>query len=549
MYSLISEHSVPQSILIYSLVIAFGIALGKLKIKGISLGVTWVLFVGMAFSYAGISINEEVQHFIKEFGLVLFVYALGLQVGPGFFASLKKTAIVNNGLAALVVFLGVSITVIFFFATPNTISTLAGLMSGAVTNTPGLAAAQTTVASLNLSADTATIAVAYALVYPFAVVGIILSLIALKKILRVDIGRENQMLQLNSFQSDQPVSVHIKLENRQLVGKPIRKIMELLEEPVIISRMLNNGIVITPTPDTLMGSDDVMLFIAPKKVMEKVKLMVGSESDINLIEKPSQLVSRTIVVTRKEVTHKRLGSLFEMNPQHLTITRIKRAGIEMVANGKMYLQIGDTITAVGSENDINLFAKRVGNSLKRLETPDLGPIFMGIALGVLLGSVPFYFSNVPVPVKVGMAGGPLIVALILSRFGSMVYLSNYTTGSANLIVREIGIALFLASVGLSSGDKLAAAFSQGHSLQWILMGLSITMIPLIIVGILAHRFFQKTYFEICGLLSGACTDPPALAFSLKMAGNDIPSATYATVYPLTMILRILAAQLMILFLI
>jgi len=254
-----------------------------------------------------------------------------------------------------------------------------------------------------------------------------------------------------------------------------------------------------------------------------------------------------IVVTRKEITHKRLGDIAEMQLESLTLTRIKRAGIEMVAHGNIFLQLGDTITAVGTEESVQQFSKVVGNSLKRLEAPDLGPIFMGIVLGVILGSIPFYIPSIPVAVKIGMAGGPLIIALFLSRFGNHLYLNNYTTSSANMIVREIGIALFLASVGLSSGHNLASAFSDGSGYRWILMGITITMVPVIIVGLVAKKFFRKTYFEICGLLAGACTDPPALAFALKLAGNDIPSASYATVYPLTMILRILAAQLLILF--
>lgn len=547
---LFTEPSVAQAVVIYSLVIAVGIYLGKVKILGISLGVTWVLFVGIIFSYFGITINKETEHFVKEFGLILFVYAIGLQVGPGFFASLKKSALGNNSLAALVVVLGVIITLIFFYTSGNHISIMAGVMSGAVTNTPGLAAAQTAVTDLNISGiDNATITLAYAVAYPFAVIGIILSLILLKKVLRVNIDSEKELhRKLNFFQSNRPQSVHIRLDNKQLIGQPLRSIFKMLNEPVIISRMHHNGTVITPTPDIVLAAGDVMLFVAPKNVMEKVKLLVGPPSDMNLqTEASGNLISRMIVVTRKEITHKRLGDIAEIQHQALTLTRIKRAGIEMVAHGNIYLQLGDTITAVGSEESVARFTEVVGNSLKRLEAPDLGPIFMGIVLGVILGSIPFYFPNVPVAVKIGMAGGPLIVALLLSRFGNHLYLNNYTTSSANLIVREIGIALFLASVGLSSGHNLASAFSDGSGFRWILMGITITMVPLLTVGIIAKKFLRKTYFEICGILAGACTDPPALAFSLKMAGNDIPSATYATVYPLTMILRILAAQLLILF--
>ena len=547
---LFTEQSVAQSVIIYSLVIATGIAFGKLKIFGISFGITWVLFIGLLVSFLGITINKETEHFVKEFGLILFVYSVGLQVGPGFFASLKKSALGNNSLAASVVLLGVFITIIFFYTSGNHISIMAGVMSGAVTNTPGLAAAQAAVKDLQVTGvDNSIITLAYAVAYPFAVIGIILSLVLLRKILGVNIADEQELhRKLGFIQSNRPISIHIILENKQLIGQPLRQIFKMLNEPVIISRMFHQGSIITPTPDTVLSEGDVMQFVASKKIMEKVKLLVGTVSNMNLRTEPSSdLISRQIIVTRKDITHRRLGDIPELHQESLTITRIKRAGIEMVAHGNIFLQLGDTITVVGIEENINQLAEVVGNSLKRLEAPDLGPIFIGIVLGVVLGSIPFYIPSVPVAVKIGMAGGPLIVALFLSRFGNHLYLNNYTTNSANLIVREIGIALFLASVGLSSGHNLSSAFTDGSGYQWILMGITITMVPLLIVGVIASKFFRKTYFELCGLLAGACTDPPALAFALKMAGNDIPSSTYATVYPLTMILRILAAQLLILF--
>ncbi len=548
--SLFTEQSVPQAAITYALVIALGIALGKVKIFGISFGITWVLFIGLLFSYLGISINKEIEHFIKEFGLVIFVYAIGLQVGPGFFASLKKTALGNNALAAAVVLIGVTITIIFFYTSGIHIAILSGVMSGAVTNTPGLAAAQAAVKDLHVQGtDNGTVTLAYAVAYPFAVIGIILSLVILRKVFRIDVEKEKELhRKLNFIQSNRPISIHVKLENRQLIGQPLRSIFKMLNEPVIISRMMHHGEIITPTPDIILADGDIMQFVAPKKLMEKVKLLVGSEADVNLKNEPnSNLISRFIVVTRKEITHKRLGNILELQHENLTISRIKRAGIEMVAHGNIFLQLGDTITVVGTEESVNQFTNIVGNSLKRLESPDLGPIFIGIVLGIILGSIPFNIPNIPVAVKIGMAGGPLIVALFLSRFGNFLYLNNYTTNSANLMIRELGIALFLASVGLSSGQNLSAAFTDGSGYRWILMGITITMIPLLIVGVIAKKFFKKTFFEISGLLAGACTDPPALAFALKMAGNDIPSATYATVYPLTMILRILAAQLLILF--
>jgi len=283
--------------------------------------------------------------------------------------------------------------------------------------------------------------------------------------------------------------------------------------------------------------------------MEELKLLIGPTSEMNLKAQPkTNLISRTIVVTSKEVTHKRLGDIPELHQQDFTLTRLNRAGLEMVPHGDIVLQLADTITVVGTEEGVKIAADAIGNSLKRLEVPDLAPIFIGIVLGVILGSIPFYFPGMPVPVKIGMAGGPLIIALILGRYGNSLYLNNYTTNSANLMIRELGITLFLASVGLGSGANLSAAFADGSGWKWMLMGVVITIVPLLLVGIIAHKFFRKTYFEICGLLSGASTDPPALAFALKIAGSDIPSATYATVYPLTMILRILGAQLLILFL-
>jgi putative transport protein len=547
---LFTEPTVAHAIIIYSLVIAIGIWLGRVKIFGISLGVTWVLFIGLLFSFFGLIVNKETEDFLRDFGLILFVYSLGLQVGPGFFASLKKNALANNLLAGSVVLIGVIITIIFKYVSGNHITVMTGLMSGAVTNTPGLAAAQSAVKEVNVAGvDTTMMTLAYALAYPFGVFGIIFSLIILKKIFGINLENEKEFhRKLNIFRSKRPVSIHLNLENKQLIGQPLRKVFELLKDPIVVSRMFHKGEVITPTPDIVFAENDVLLVVVPRHELAQVKLLIGSESSMNLkSESEGSLISRNIVVTRKEITHKRLGDIQELHQHDFTLTRLNRAGIEMVPHGNLYLQLGDTIKVVGSEEGVEQVAEVFGNSLKRLETPDLAPIFFGIVLGVIVGSIPIHFPNMPVAVKIGMAGGPLIVALLLSRFGGVVYLNSYTTASANLMIRELGIALFLASVGLHSGGNLATAFVNGSGWVWILMGAVITMLPLLIVGTIAHKFFRKTYFEICGLLAGASTDPPALAFALKMAGNDIPSATYATVYPLVMIMRIVAAELLILF--
>ncbi len=549
--SLFTESSVVQAILIYGLVVAIGIWLGRLKIFGISLGVTWVLFMGLFFSYIGVQINKETEHFLKEFGLILFVYTVGLQVGPGFFASLKKNAFGNNLLAAGIVGTGVLVTAMFYFFSGNPVSVMAGVMSGAVTNTPGLAAAQSAIKDLHIdNGDSTLMTLAYAVSYPMGVFGIILSMLMLKKAFGINLEHEKELhRKLNIRRNDRPVSIHFKLDNKQLVGQPLRKIFEILKEPIVVSRIFQGGKILTPTPDTILHENDVLLIVAPKRIIEQVGLLIGPQSDINLkTQTGSDLISRMIVVTRKEVTHRRLGDIPEIHQHDFTMTRLNRAGIEMVAHGNIYLQLGDVIKVVGTEQGVNQATEALGNSLKRLETPDLAPIFIGIVMGVILGSIPFHFPGMPVPVKIGMAGGPLIIALLLSRFGSKLYLNNYTTNSANLMVRELGISLFLASIGLESGKMLVSAFSDGSGWTWMLMGTVITVLPLLIMGYIARRFFRKTYFEICGLLAGASTDPPALAFALKIAGNDIPSATYATVYPLTMILRIVAAQLLILLL-
>ena len=546
---LLLEKTFAQTIIVFGLVIAMGILLGKIKIYGISLGVTWVLFVGLFFSFIGVTINPVLQEFLKEFGLVLFVYTLGLQVGPGFFASLNRNALVTNILAAGIVFLGVLTTLVIYYLSDNSISIMTGIMSGAVTNTPGLGAAQTTMANLNeTGASISMVTLAYAVAYPFGVFGIILAMLLIKKIYKVNIDQETEIQkELENLRKGNVISKHLKLENHQLVGKPIATIFEIIKTPIVVSRMFHDGKIITPNPKKILSEGDVLLIVAPKNTFEQLELIIGSESDMDLkTALDSDLVSNHIVVTNKSITHKRIGDIPEFSQQDFTFTRLNRAGIQMIPNGNISLQLGDIIKVVGSKEGLERISKVLGNSVKRLDVPDIAPIFIGIVLGIIVGSIPFQIPNIPVPVKIGLAGGPLIIALLLSSFGNKFYLNNYTTLGANLMLRELGITLFLASVGLSSGSKLAAAFDGGMGFYWIGIGVLITLLPLLIMGIIAKKYFKKSFFEICGLLAGASTDPPALAFALKISGNDIPSATYATVYPLTMILRIIAAQLLIL---
>ncbi len=548
--NLFTQHSFAHTMIVFSLVIAIGIMLGKVKILGISLGVTWVLFIGLLFSFLGVTVEAELQDFLKEFGLVLFVYTLGLQVGPGFFASLNKNAISNNFLAGLIVLLGILITVVFLFLSGNTIGVMTGIMSGAVTNTPGLAAAQTTLGNISSnSSGITTMTLAYAVAYPFGVFGIIISMLLLKRIFKIDIIKETELQnKLQNLREDKVISKHLKLENKQLIGKSLYQIFEMIKTPIVVSRMYHKGEIITPTPKEILADGDVMLIVAPKNTFEQLQILIGSESDMNLKDSmDSKLVSNHVVVTNKSITHNRIGDIPEFNLHDFTFTRLYRAGTQIVPNGNVSLQLGDTIKVVGSPEGLQRITAVLGNSVKRLEVPDLAPIFIGIVLGILLGSIPFQIPNIPVPVKIGLAGGPLLVALALSRFGNKLYLNNYTTNSANLMLRELGISLFLASVGLASGSKIAEAFTGSSGFIWILMGISITLLPLLITGYVAKKYFKKNFFEICGLLAGASTDPPALAFAIKTAGNDTPSAIYATVYPLAMILRIIGAQLLILF--
>ncbi len=544
------QQSIAQTVIIYGLVIAVGTWLGKFKIFGISLGVTWILFMGLLASYLGISINKDIETFLKEFGLILFVYCIGLQVGPGFFASLKKNASVTNGLAAGIVFLGIFITIGFHYLSGTPVSIMTGIMSGAVTNTPGLGAAQTAVNDLHLAANNnSLITLSYALLYPFGVFGIILSLLILKWIFKVNLDTERIYHEkLSLVNSEAPITINLQVENKQLVGQPIQEIFDLLKDHMVVSRLFHDGNIISPSLNTLLGLGDVLLIVAPKGLIDQLKIIIGSESKMDLKSVPqSELISRKIIVTRSEITHKRLGSITELHQPGFTLTRLNRAGVEMVPHGDTLFQLGDTLNVVGTKDGVDLVVNLLGNSLKRLEVPDLAPIFIGIVLGAIVGSIPFSFPNIPIPVKIGLAGGPLIVALLLSRFGNVLYLNNYTTNSANLMVRELGITLFLASVGLSSGQSLGEAFKGGDAWLWIGMGITITMVPLLLIGLLAKYGFRKTYFEIIGLLAGASTDPPALAFAMQMSKSEVPSVTYATVYPLTMILRIIGAQLLILF--
>lgn len=542
-----------HSILLLSIVIAIGIQLGKIKVFGVSLGITLVLFVGIILGHFGFTINHNVIHFFKEFGLILFVYSVGMQVGPGFFSSFKKGGITLNMLACGIVFLGVVIAIIIHYITGISMPTMVGILSGAVTNTPGLGAAQQAYSDMYGVGDK-TIALGYAVAYPLGVIGIILSTIFIRYIFRVSFEKETEMLNNEDdkhINEAKPISLVVK--NPAIFGKSVGELSNLLEHrDFVISRVWRNDNkkIEIASAATILQEDDKIFVITTEQDAETIKTFVGEEIDMERkqwIRMESQFINRRILITKPELNGKHLGQLQLRKLYGINITRINRAGMDLVAMPGLTLQVGDRVNVVGTETAISNVEKILGNSMKRLNEPNLITIFFGIALGIILGSIPITFPGIPQPVKLGLAGGPLVVAILISRFGYHYKLITYTTQSANFMLREIGITLFLACVGLSAGDGFVDTIVNNGGLAWIGYGFIITTVPLLIIGCIGRYFYKINYFTLMGLIAGSTTDPPALAYANTTAGNDAPSVGYATVYPLTMFLRVLTAQLLILF--
>lgn len=542
-----------HSILLLSFVIAAGIQLGKIKVFGVSLGITLVLFVGIILGHFGFTINHNVIHFFKEFGLILFVYSVGMQVGPGFFSSFKQGGITLNMLACGIVFLGVLTAVILHYATGIPMPTMVGILSGAVTNTPGLGAAQQAFSDMHGVSDN-TIALGYAVAYPLGVIGIILSIILIKYIFRVSFDKENE--QLNSEDSShtneaKPISLIVK--NPAIFNKTVAELSNLLEHrDFVISRVWrdSNKQIEIASANTVLQENDKVFVITTETDAETIKTFIGEEIDMERkqwIRMESQFINRRILIMKPELNGKRLGQLKLRKLYGINITRINRAGVDLVAKPGLTLQVGDRVNVVGTKTAVSNVEKVLGNSMKRLNEPNLITIFVGIALGIVLGSIPISFPGIPQPVKLGLAGGPLVVAILISRFGYHYKLITYTTQSANLMLREIGITLFLACVGISAGDGFVDTIVNNGGFAWIGYGFIITFVPLMIIGCIGRYFCKVNYFTLMGLIAGSTTDPPALAYSNATAGNDAPLVGYATVYPLTMFLRVLTAQLLILF--
>ena len=550
---LIWGQGVGHSILLLSFVIALGIQLGKIKIFGVSLGITFVLFVGIIMGHFGITINPHVIHFFQEFGLILFVYSVGMQVGPGFFSSFRQGGITLNMLACGVIFLGVLTTIVIHFMTNIPMPTMVGILSGAVTNTPGLGAAQQAFSDMHGVSDN-SIPMGYAVAYPLGVIGIILSTIIIRYVFRVSFQKENEMLEKeDNSHANGAIPISLVVKNPAIFNKKVREISSLLEHrDFVISRIWrdNDKKIEMVSADTVLQENDKVFVITTEQDAETLKIFIGEAIDMERkqwIRMESQFINRRILITKPELNGKHLGDLKLRKLYGINITRINRAGVDLVAKPNLTLQVGDRVNVVGTEASIANVEKVLGNSLKRLNEPNLIAIFVGIALGIFLGSIPMTFPGIPQPIKLGLAGGPLIVAILISRFGYHYKLITYTTQSANFMLREVGIAMFLACVGLRAGDGFVDTIINDGGFAWIGYGVIITMLPLLTIGFIARYFFKINYFTLMGLIAGSTTDPPALAYSNQTAGNDAPSVGYATVYPLTMFLRVLTAQLLILF--
>ena len=540
-----------HSILLIAVVVFIGILLGKVKVAGISLGMTWILFVGIILSHFGMRMDAQALHFLKEFGLILFVFSVGLQVGPGFFSSFKKGGMTLNLLATMVVVLGVITTYVVYKITNLDAIIMVGILSGAVTNTPGLGAAQQAYFDMTGN-EGSQIAMGYAVAYPLGVVGIILAIILIRYIFRIRLDKEAEEVESKAGEkASHATHVSILVKNPGLFGKEIREVAGLMNKKFVISRVLNkNGDLEVATSNTRLQEDDRLFVIVAKQDVEAIVAFLGMQIEMNQSDWDQideNMVSRRILITRSEINGKTLGQLHLRGGFGVNVTRVNRAGVDLVASPALELQMGDRVTVVGPEKNIANVEKRLGNSLRRLREPNLVPIFLGIALGIVLGSIPFIFPGIPQPVKLGLAGGPLIIAILISRFGPHFKLVTYTTMSANLMLREIGISLFLACVGLDAGTGFVDTVVNG-GYAWIGYGFIITFVPLMIVGLIARLVYKVNYFTLMGLIAGSTTDPPALAYANSVAGNDMPAVGYATVYPLTMFLRVLTAQMLILML-
>lgn len=548
-----STDSVAHIALLYAMVIAIGVLLGKIKFGGISLGVTFVLFAGILAGHIGLSVPLNILTFIQDFGLILFVFMIGMQVGPGFFESFRKGGVTLNLLAAGAILLNIVVMFICYFAffdtsNPYNLPMMVGTLYGAVTNTPGLGAANEALSNVFNDGNLPQIASGYACAYPLGVVGIIGATILIRYICRIKLDHEEKELELQSAENAhvKPHQMHLRVTNSYLSGKTLLQIHNFLNRDFVCSRILHDGHVSIPNRDTVFEVGDQIFVVCAKADAEAIIAFIGPEIKVDWEKQDTPLVSKRILVTRSSINGKTLGQMHFSSVYGVNVTRVTRQGMDLFASSSLALQVGDRIMVVGPEDAVTHVSGVLGNSIKRLDAPNIATIFLGIIIGIIFGSLPFTIPGMPVPMRLGIAGGPLIIAILIGRYGYKVRLVTYTTTSANLMLREIGLVLFLASVGIKAGAGFWETVVQGDGLKYVGTGFLITVIPILIIGTLARLKFKFNYFTIMGMLAGTYTDPPALAYANQSCSKEAPAVGYSTVYPLSMFLRILTAQIIIL---
>lgn len=544
------ENSIAHIVLLYSFVIAAGVLLGKIKIFGVSLGVTFVLFTGIVCGHFGFTGNTQILTFLQDFGLILFVFCIGLQVGPSFFSSFKKGGVAMNLIAIGIVCLNVAVALGLYYGLNGRIELpmMVGILCGAVTNTPGLGAANEALSQLSYNGP--QIAMGYACAYPLGVLGIIGSIIAIRYICRVNLKKEEEAIAREEAANPHltPRMMHLEVHNEALEGKTLLQVKDFMGRDFVCSRILQNGHVSIPNRDTVFHIGDQLFVVCAEDDAEAIIAFIGPKIEVDWEKQDTPMVSRRILITQPKMNGKQLGEFHFSSMYGVNVTRVNRSGMDIFASRNLTLQVGDRVMVVGAQDAVERVAGLMGNSLKRLDHPNIVTIFVGIFLGILFGSLPIAFPGIPTPVKLGLAGGPLIVSILIGRFGYKMKLVTYTTMSANLMLREIGIALFLASVGIKAGANFVSTVVDGDGLLYVGCGFLITVIPLLIMGAVARFHYKMNYFMLMGLIAGSNTDPPALAYSNQTAGNNAPAVGYSTVYPVSMFLRILTAQLLILIL-
>ena len=545
--------SVAHIALLYAIVIAAGVLLGKIKVGGISLGVTFVLFAGIVAGHVGMTAPTSILTFLQDFGLILFVFMIGLQVGPGFFESFRKGGVTLNGLAVTAVVLNIVVMFACYFVFFDTsdarnLPMMVGTLFGAVTNTPGLGAANEALNSVYPNGDAPQIASGYACAYPLGVLGIIGATIALKYICRISTDEEEKQLAKDA-EEDVHVKPHhmtLQVSNSYLAGRTLQQIHDFLNREFVCSRALHDGHISVPNSKTKLELGDRVYIVCAEADAEAIIAFIGPEVEVEWEKQDQPMVSKRVVVTRPAINGKTLGQMHFSSVYGVNVTRVTRQGMDLFANPHLALQVGDRVMVVGPENLVNRVTSVLGNSIKRLESPNIATIFIGIIVGIIFGSLPFAIPGMPMPLKLGIAGGPLVIAILIGRFGYKVHLVTYTTTSANSMLREIGLVLFLASVGIKAGAGFWDTVVQGDGLKYVYTGFLITVIPILVVGTFARLKYKINYFTIMGMIAGTYTDPPALAYANASCSKEAPAVGYSTVYPLCMFLRILTAQLIIL---